>query len=177
MAQARQKDSSGKRAHLARIERARAPRVYTPVPMPLISARPLPHNSGARRALSLFGVLALLVTQGASTAHEALVPHAWCAEHQELVDVSADAQGSVAVAPAPEGRTISSGRTDLPAVHGEHSHCWVRAHRQDGSSTSPVACAEASTASPLEVCPTLLSATVRVIAVLRVAPKASPPVS
>jgi len=80
------------------------------------------------RSALLFACLWLLA-QLASGAHLALVPHAVCAEHGELVEVNASASDGAPEAPDSGPRSDPGSESPSEGVDG-HDHCFLAASRE-----------------------------------------------
>ncbi len=114
-----------------------------------------------------------LIAQLGSVAHLAIVKHVECSEHGELVEV-ADAAGASRSLDLLGAKTLSV-RADQILTHG-HDHCSIAAFRRErirpGSSVSaPVLATDARMA----VLVTERDAPPPAIALLKLAPKNSPP--
>jgi hypothetical protein len=126
---------------------------------------------GRGRWLPAALVFALVGAQGASFAHFALVKHAYCAEHGELVHPDAAPRGG-----ATEHRSNGPGLyASEDEQHHGHDHCILNGHRREAVLASPTAAVIQVPDRSSDVEPRLLwapSSTPR----FRIAPKQSPPV-
>ena len=126
-----------------------------------------------RRLSSAALAIALVAAQGASLAHLAIVPHAICPVHGELVEIAPHAP--ITVHPAgPDGRSSMLPSDEGPSAFSD-DHCAVVGHRRDVAlPASPNALLPgniAAAVSRLDVAGVPVTSEPR----FRVAPKQSPP--
>jgi hypothetical protein len=116
--------------------------------------------------------LLFLVTQLSSFTHLLLVRHATCLAHGELIDLDAS---EVARAPAAEGQAWVA----VPATFADHGdqHCAVSTSRREKLGLSPaVRPVLSSSGVPPSMAAPEAAPFVKSVALLRLAPKSSPPV-
>jgi hypothetical protein len=122
------------------------------------------------RAVALSLALAAMLGQVAGYAHLAFTRHVTCAEHGELVDA-----GSATTA-VPDAERAAHGRVEATG-DGDHAHehCTIAPHRRDRATGAPVRSfiAGSSVAAVSGVRATIDPP--RSIALIRLAPKSSPP--
>jgi hypothetical protein len=126
----------------------------------------------ALRSLAAALAAVALVGQLASFAHLALVRHVTCAEHGELIEVGRE-RALTAAAPHAAGAIVAS--TATSEAHG-HDHCLLAPMRRDGlARVAP----RALDCAHVDAYGTIGRAVDRQvpppIAVIRLAPKSSPP--
>jgi len=143
---------------------------------------PLTHRGrSATRAVlrALASLVALLLTLSSlgQVAHFALVPHAICAEHGELVELSERASHVAAshAEPASNDRT----RAAAPEQLSEHDHCQVlaRGQREQALPASPAPRVLPPTAAGVKLAAAPQTAGFQRVSALSLAPKTSPPCS
>ena len=128
----------------------------------------------SRRFAALATGVLLLAGQLSSLAHFALVQHARCAEHGELVHARAE---GAPVAAAPTATRGTSALTPAAAeeAHG-HDHCVLGVARRSGAllpgRTTPTAPAPRPSGVAAR---SLATPAAPSVALLRLAPKSSPP--
>lgn len=129
----------------------------------------------ALRALASLVALLLTLSSLGQVAHFALVPHAICAEHGELVELSERA--SHVAASHAEPASNDGTRAAAPEQVSEHDHCQVlaRGQREQALPASPAAriLPPASVAAELAWAPQ--TAGFPRVSALLLAPKTSPP--
>lgn len=122
----------------------------------------------AKRAVALAAALLVPASQVAPLVHLALVRHATCPEHGELIELGA---GAVHGAPAPEG---SVSRSPAAGEDHEHDHCLLACQpRQDAARV--VALAGSLPATERSAPGVQPASAAPGVPLLRVAPKQSPP--
>jgi hypothetical protein len=124
-----------------------------------------------RRPLLAALAVALVGAQGVSLAHFAIVKHAYCAEHGEIIELRAE--------PAHPGGHTHAGK--LPGLYAAydssesgHDHCLASAHRRDAA-ISPPACAITLNHGGLSALPPSIAWSPSSPDRFRLAPKQSPP--
>ncbi len=132
------------------------------------------HAKAAQRQIFSFALAAMfLAAQVSSFTHELLVQHVTCAEHGELIHVD----GSVAPAALPplETSALTSALPGLTTGHG-HEHCLAcTARREQLILSGPSATLPGPVASKAVVGVARGSFSPLPVALLRLAPKNSPP--
>ena len=133
----------------------------------------LRRDVGRGRWLSAALAVALVAAQGASLAHFALVKHAICPLHGELIHPDADRHGSAAVHPS-NGRdaALYGSADESDAFHDDH--CGVVGHRREVALPT-VSSAILPDDVRLAVTPLELAAAPTTETRFRLAPKQSPP--
>ena len=117
--------------------------------------------------------LVLVAGQGATLAHLAIVRHAYCAEHGELVDVGAESSAPTPASPEDATDHVLPGPASGSDGH-EHEHCAVVGHRREAVLADRVGPA-VTLHAPVEPAPPADVVVVAVGPVFRLAPKQSPP--
>lgn len=106
-------------------------------------------------------------------AHFFLVPHAICAEHGELLELTEDAShAAVHESPSPDGPVHAASE---PVEEHEHCQVLARGQREQAEPTPPDVVALPASAASTELSFTRSAAVVTVLAALTLAPKTSPP--
>jgi hypothetical protein len=115
--------------------------------------------------------LGLVGAQGASLAHFALVKHAYCPEHGELIHPDAEYR-----APSAERHSSKPGLYAAEAAEREHGHdhCALAGHRRDSALPARTATSLIQADHRSAVAPDLASVPPS-LPRFRVAPKQSPP--
>lgn len=129
---------------------------------------------GLLRSCAAVGVLLLASGYASGLVHDLTAHHTRCAEHGELVD-GADAQRDAAPAAA-SGDAASVARPAAAAGPERHDHCAAAALRSAARPQPGLAAASPHLSKALPPAPRAVPAVVA-IALLRLAPKASPPSS
>lgn len=143
------------------------------------SARAPSALRGATRASlrALAGLVAVLLALSSlgQVAHFLIVPHAICAEHGELVELTSVAGHAVSAPSKADGASVSAVTTR--ELSEDHDHCQVlsRGQRELSSPTAglpglPHAACEGRSRVDADAAPRLLAA-------LTLAPKTSPPLA
>lgn len=126
---------------------------------------PLFPHTRRPRLLSVFVLLALLFGQGVSTLHIATSRHGVCAANGEAIERQDEASAEAG----------QHGREDAPS-HGAHHECVVlHAWSIVGTPAFSTGPSTIVLDAPAEQLPSLLASQPAGIALLRVAPKNSPP--
>jgi hypothetical protein len=115
--------------------------------------------------------LVLVGAQGATLAHFAIVRHAYCSDHGELIHPDA----------APHTHAASHG-SRAPGLYAsdeegrghEHDHCILRGHRREVALSAPAATTLIAAERHASV-PAAVAAIPRASPLFRLAPKQSPP--
>ncbi len=127
------------------------------------------------RSLTSMLVLLVLAAQICSVAHLAAVRHVRCAEHGELMEVAGDVSAA-GLSESPKNSSTALQR-DVVALHG-HDHCALAAFASQRVGNSAAGSVATSGAFVLPaILPTQRHAPRRSLAILRFAPKSSPPFS
>jgi hypothetical protein len=134
-------------------------------------ARPRPNRDSGRHGwLPAAVALALLAAQGAGLAHFALLRHAYCPEHGELIHPESAPQADVSRGPSSAPGLYGS---KLDRSHG-HEHCILSGLRREAilaSRSAPVAVVPECSGDREPATLPAFSSTPR----FRLAPKQSPP--
>ena len=117
--------------------------------------------------------LALIVGQAGMAAHFALVKHAYCAEHGELVEVGAE---DAHAASHPPGSLPGFYASDGDGEEHGHEHCVLSGHKRDAVLGKPVGVALQFTVPPASLSP-FIGWVPFFSALHRIAPKQSPPLA
>ena len=134
--------------------------------VPDSSAMSLSANRLLARIAATFLVVAFLVAQMVAVGHQASVRHTVCPEHGELVDGTQDA------APATSLALSTSTGSDVPH---DHDHCSIWSPRRSplGDRAPALLAGEVASVPTLVLASESLNA--ETVAILRIAPKTSPP--
>lgn len=140
--------------------------------------------SGTRRLPAALLLLLVVVAQISSYAHLVLVPHVLCLEHGDFVEsheqAAPDEAGAAAAASGDAsalGTTLSQAPAAPEVGHG-HEHCLLASHHRGWVALPEGRCFETEglARSEPEACGTPANSGPCAIALLRLAPKTSPPV-
>ena len=122
---------------------------------------------------ALLGIVTLLFAQLAPLLHFALVRHAVCAEHGELIHVDGVARFAYARAPSEVGRVLRA--APAPSAEHEHEATLAVASAQVAGFVARAPAAIAPPASLEIVSPSVVTLPRASFALYRLAPKTSPP--
>jgi hypothetical protein len=130
---------------------------------------------GRLRSCATVGALFLVAGHAAGLAHDLTAQHARCAEHGELLDIDETQAASGAPALLASRSEVAVASTPAPPSAAQHDHCAVAALRSaawdESSSAESAPQPEFIAAVQLPSAPALGGS----LALLRVAPKGSPP--
>lgn len=139
-----------------------------------------PQGSARRsRLLALPFVVLCAVAYVGSAAHHALVQHATCLEHGEVIHVgeaSGHTQAQV-VRDSFADERITRAAQAAPASHGAEAHCAHTFLRREGLPPPAESLLTVAGPASTDEAPTLEQISLEPVARLRLAPKSSPPLS
>jgi hypothetical protein len=115
--------------------------------------------------------VALVGAQGAALAHFAIVRHAYCPEHGELIHPDAERHAPAA---SHASKLPGLSASDEEGRGHEHEHCILRGHRREASLSAPAATALITAERHAPVLAAVAAAPAA-SPLFRLAPKQSPP--